>query len=769
VRGGSQKRRTLNFERSTSNVQCGDAFGVAHLRLNPDYSKLDVGRSAFDVQYKDPQFFATFLAVLLLSLLYPNAASADFVNPASLEITEVRASEFEIVLTLPLIKGRVLEAKPVFPECFMMQGEVRERAVSGSVMRTWSMSCDPQALMGAAIGVQGLLGTTQEILLTVKTLAGRDYRYTLRGTQSFYIVPRPPTMLQMALQAGLQGMKQVLRRLELVLFVCVALMLGLRRRSWLALALVFALAQMLGQGLGLRSWMVVAPFWARLFCALATLLMVMDLYCARAGVGRRLGGPVLLLGLLYGAAQSPVATDWVLSTQEQYLALVFGAVGVLIGLGLLIACVQEAKAVLRIWQRPRPGRGYFWMVYGAGLLAAALFWYEASTPAFVQGIVPALPVVFWVTLACLGPWCRAQAGRWAAVLAVVAGACFGLGLAFSFANVIVPLLSLVLLVFLAYLGLTLLFSQPGPLCLRILLVAGGMFYYGCAAGYHFRDTTALPVAHSLGAVVLLAFLFFICYQIMTVISMPVLSFPVRACGLLACALAVIWRLQAYRDWFQDEILPTLAMGSLCLPLVAALLLLAAGLAWPRNRRFQVTSTGTPALMHWLLLGSTFFAVPHGTLQCRRPFYTPRAPSAAEAQHIMGRLLSDTYLAFNVADENQAFDVLEANLSEDLIADVYLDSRRRLSAGTRQGAQVTVKTVDVTSVEELLSTSQSLRSFTYPCQWVVTARVKHLKHIHDRQNVYLGELTIGIEDDRWKITKLILKNEERIITKVWQKA
>jgi len=101
--------------------------------------------------------------------------------------------------------------------------------------------------------------------------------------------------------------------------------------------------------------------------------------------------------------------------------------------------------------------------------------------------------------------------------------------------------------------------------------------------------------------------------------------------------------------------------------------------------------------------------------------------------------------------------------------VYLDSRRRLSAGTRQGAQVTVKTVDVKSVEEVLSRSQSLTSFTYPCQWVVTARVKHLKHIHDRQNVYLGELTIGIEDDRWKITKLVLKNEERIIKRVWQKA
>jgi len=676
----------------------------------------------------------------MLSLFCPGMVCADFVNPSSLEITELRASEFEIVLTLPLIKGRVLKAKPIFPDAFMIHGKVTERAISGSVMRTWSMTCDLQDLVGTPIGVQGLLGTSQEILLTIKTLAGRSYRHTLRATQSFYIIPGPPTVLQLGRQAGLQGMQQVLRWVELVLFISVCLVLGMRWKTVLAVTLTFALAQMLGQGLSLQNWMGVSPFWARAFCSLTTLLMVVGFRHSSDGLDRRLGIPVFLLGLLYGAAQSGMVTDWVLSTREQHLALVFGAVGVLIGLGLLIACVQEAKAVLSTWLGSRQWRWDFWIVYGAGLLAAAFFWYDASTPAFADGIVPGLPAIFWGAIGCLGLWCRVQAGRWAGGLALAAGSCFGLGLVFSFANVTVPLLSLVMLVFMTYLGVTLLFSLPGPGWLRILLVAGGMFYYGCAAGYYVRDTTALPVAHGVGAAVLLSFLFFVCYQIMKGSSIPVVTFPVRACGLLACALSVVWRLQEYRNWFQDEILPTLAMGALQVPVLAV-----------------------------LLLGLAFFVFPHGSLTFRRPFHTPCAPTPVEARHIMGRLLSDTYLAFNVTDENQAFDALEANLSEDLIADVYLDSRRRLGAGTRQGAQVTVKTVQVNSVDQVLSKSQSLTSFTYPCQWVVTARVKHLQHVHDRQNIYLGELTIGIEDDRWKITKLVLKNEERIIKKVWQKA
>ena len=148
----------------------------------------------------------------------------------------------------------------------------------------------------------GLLGTSQEILLTIKTLAGRSYRHTLRATQSFYIIPTPPTVLQLALPAALQGIQQVLRRFDLVLFICVLLVLDLHLRTLLAATLTFALAQMLGQGLGIQNWMVVSPFWARTFCSLTTLLMVCgSLNKDRIpgyGLERRIWIPVFLLGML---------------------------------------------------------------------------------------------------------------------------------------------------------------------------------------------------------------------------------------------------------------------------------------------------------------------------------------------------------------------------------------------------------------------------------------------------------------------------------------
>ena len=132
------------------------------------------------------------------------------------------------------------------------------------------------------------------------------------------------------------------------------------------------------------------------------------------------------------------------------------------------------------------------------------------------------------------------------------------------------------------------------------------------------------------------------------------------------------------------------------------------------------------------------------------------------------LLTDTYLAFNLPDEDAAFDRLTHNLSEDLVPEVYLDSRRRLAAGTRKGAEVTVKDVSVMSIEASIAVDSADETYTYPCKWVVTARVKHWQHIHDRQNIYLGILTLRMEDDRWKICDIELLSEEREIVS-WKKS
>jgi hypothetical protein len=53
-------------------------------------------------------------------------------------------------------------------------------------------------------------------------------------------------------------------------------------------------------------------------------------------------------------------------------------------------------------------------------------------------------------------------------------------------------------------------------------------------------------------------------------------------------------------------------------------------------------------------------------------------------------------------------------------------------------------------------------FAYECRWSVTANVRHWKHTHNRQNVYDGILTLKIIEQSWKIARIELLDEERIM-------
>jgi hydrogenase/urease accessory protein HupE len=367
-------------------------------------------------------------------------------------------------------------------------------------------------------------------------------------------------------------------------------------------------------------------------------------------------------------------------------------------------------------------------------------------------------MVTLVTAAALGLWCRRDYGGTGLALAIVAGASCAAGVGVSFRTAL-PLASLAVFGLLALVGARLLLARRWPLWLALSIVAVTALYQGHHAGQILLHDTTLPIANAAGMGVLLAAVFLVCY--LAIPADGVADRPsLRAPGLLAMILAGLWQLAEYREWASGAVAADLAMGLARLPVLAVILLLGAWLAWPRRRRFASQPGARAPGAHWALLGLAFFVIPSGNLRVDIPFHAPDAPSAAEARRVMDTLLTDTYLAFNLTDEDAAFDRLAQNLSQDLVADVYLDSRRRLTAGTREGAEVTVRDVSVMQVDPAVGTADN--AFTYPCQWVVTARVRHLQHIHNRQNVYAGELTLQVEDDRWKIAGLDLLSEERVV-------
>ena len=114
------------------------------------------------------------------------------------------------------------------------------------------------------------------------------------------------------------------------------------------------------------------------------------------------------------------------------------------------------------------------------------------------------------------------------------------------------------------------------------------------------------------------------------------------------------------------------------------------------------------------------------------------------------------------DESHLYQQLSNSVTGDLVTNIYLDSRRRLTAGVRQGGEVLVRDVSVLSVGEQVAGTNPVEGFTYESKWTVTARVKHLQHIHHRKNIYTGKLKILVEDEQWKIANIELKSEDRVI-------
>jgi hydrogenase/urease accessory protein HupE len=699
---------------------------------------------------------------LALLLTFGSSALADLVNPATLTLEETSPSRFTVELTLPVIQGRVVKARPVFPDICVIEGDAEVRGDVAKAVRTWAMTCDPTEMVGTAIGVQGLLGTSLDVQLTLETLDGRKYVGQLRPTQAYYLVPPPPTLWSMAVEVGRAAARQVLSRPELAILLLLCLFLGLRRPGLFASAGAFAVALALGQWLKTENWIGVSSFLPTMLTAVIGLAIAFRIIRGNGSsphaTWRTSSVLMALIGVLYGGGGLPV--EMVLSRNEQYLAFLFSALGTMAGLTLVILCAGQLHAVVAGAGGGIRERLRFWIVYLAGVAACAIALYQATAPLFGSGVTPAVPLAALLGAIALGAWCGAQSPTIRSLLPGVAGCMAIVGMVLSLRGTTLPQTTLAVFGSLALIGLLLVRPVRLPAWAVLLPVAVFSLYHGAHAAGVLRESVALPVAQATAMMVLLVFLFLLAHHQAGQRSQG--GAAVRLFGLAAAVLAVAWRFSEYRHWMGGEVAADASMGLVRLPLLTLILAIAALLLWPRRRRFDPSVAKRAMPLHWCLVLVALFTVSVAGIRVPNPFHTPRAPTAAEARPIMAMLLTDTYLAFNLPDEDAAFDRLARNLSEDLVPGVYLDSRRRLTAGTRKGAEVTVKDVNVISVGDSSAFDSSDGSFTYPCKWVVTARVKHWQHIHDRQNIYVGTLTIRVENDRWKIGDLELVSEEREI-------
>ena len=133
-------------------------------------------------------------------------------------------------------------------------------------------------------------------------------------------------------------------------------------------------------------------------------------------------------------------------------------------------------------------------------------------------------------------------------------------------------------------------------------------------------------------------------------------------------------------------------------------------------------------------------------------------SKPEASSVISHLLKNTYRAFDFREESDIYDKLAISNDENLLAELYIQTKKSMVLESQGGIQVKVKDVEVTDVEEVSSNADGI---SFKCKWIVKGDVGHWGHIHSRTNQYEAILHIKPENNVWKLNDIDIIEEVRL--------
>jgi hypothetical protein len=133
-------------------------------------------------------------------------------------------------------------------------------------------------------------------------------------------------------------------------------------------------------------------------------------------------------------------------------------------------------------------------------------------------------------------------------------------------------------------------------------------------------------------------------------------------------------------------------------------------------------------------------------------------SDAGSNAIVAGLLHNVYRAFDFREEERIYDVLARSVDGDLLADVYLETRKGLVLANQGGARAKIKSVELV---ELDAEPASNGGFVARARWNASGSVGHWGHVHKRANSYLAHLEVQPVEGVWKLVDLEILEEERL--------
>ncbi len=136
------------------------------------------------------------------------------------------------------------------------------------------------------------------------------------------------------------------------------------------------------------------------------------------------------------------------------------------------------------------------------------------------------------------------------------------------------------------------------------------------------------------------------------------------------------------------------------------------------------------------------------------------PPEADVKRALQGLMLNTYRAFMLQEDELIYDCLARSVEGEFLGEVFLQNREILSMQEEDAALTLINGLDIKSIDHMSRDSEGRLQLR--ARWDAYGKVHHWQHVHFRCNTYEAEVTLVPTEDYWKLTKVQVLNEERVL-------
>lgn len=308
-----------------------------------------------------------FICCLILS----SQVIADDMRPASLTITAIDDSRFDVVWKVPIKGDRQLSLDVVFDDSIVANTPRRKQLVPGAHIEQWQAQ-RAQGVTGLQVSVTGLISESADVLLRVIDVDGQTATTVLNADTQSYVFPENIKPQNTIITYIVLGVEHILIGLDHLLFVACLIYISRTRKKLFMTITGFTLAHSVTLIMASTGVLSIAIVPVEAVIALSIVFLAIEI-AKNNQQSISLRYPVLVsssFGLLHGFGFASVLAEIGLPANEKVMALLCFNIGVELGQILFVlALFTLAWLGMKLSSAFTMEKLRFPVSYGCGVIA----------------------------------------------------------------------------------------------------------------------------------------------------------------------------------------------------------------------------------------------------------------------------------------------------------------------------------------------------------------------------------------------------------------